>query len=175
MDNNIYEELKFLIDNWKQKYYEKKKELEDLTQYACDLEDKICYLNGDWNNLKEWIKNEDNQNDLLGYEVVYVDEILSKMKEIKGDNMINNPYDLSDEEIYGGEPTWEEQEIERLKEKIIKLEDKLEEKECCIKMALDKIDWTNFVQVETVEKLFAYLTELKNILKNESELNDSNV
>ena len=46
--------------------------------------------------------------------------------------MINNPYDLSDEEIYGGEPTWEEQEIERLKEKIIKLEDKLEEKECCI-------------------------------------------
>lgn len=27
MDNNIYEELKFLIDNWKQKYYEKKKNL----------------------------------------------------------------------------------------------------------------------------------------------------
>ena len=89
--------------------------------------------------------------------------------------MINNPYDLSDEEIYGGEPTWEEQEIERLKEKIIKLEDKLEEKECCIEMAIERIDWTNFIQVETVEKLFAYLTELKNILKNESELNDSNV
>lgn len=89
--------------------------------------------------------------------------------------MINNPYDLSDEELYGGEPTWEEQEIERLKKKIIELEDKLEEKECCIEMAIEKIDWTNFIQVETVEKLFAYLTELKNILKNESELNDSNV
>ena len=88
---------------------------------------------------------------------------------------MNNPYDLSDEEIWGKEPTWEEQEIERLKKKIKKLENKLEDKECCIEMALDKIDWTNFVQVDTVEKLFAYLTELKNILKNESELNDSNV
>lgn len=88
---------------------------------------------------------------------------------------MNNPYDLSDEEIYGGEPTWEEQEIEKLKKKIEELEDKLEEKECCIEMAIERIDWTNFIQVETVEKLFAYLTELKNILKNESELNDSNV
>ncbi len=89
--------------------------------------------------------------------------------------MINNPYDLSDEEIWGKEPTWEEQEIERLKKKIEELENKLEDKECCIEMALERIDYTNFIQVETVDKLFAYLTELKNILKNEGNMNDSNV
>lgn len=83
---------------------------------------------------------------------------------------------LTDEDIHAlDEPTREEQEIERLKNKIEELEDKLEEKESCIEMAIEKIDWTNFIQVETVDKLFAYLTELKNILKNESELNDSNV
>lgn len=82
--------------------------------------------------------------------------------------MINNPYDLSDEEIWGKEPTWEEQEIGRLKKKIEELECKLEDKECCIEMALERIDYTNFIQVETVEKLFAYLTELKCILNNES-------
>ena len=89
--------------------------------------------------------------------------------------MINNPYDLSDEEIWGKEPTWEEQEIERLKKKIEELENKLEDKECCIEMALERIDYTNFIQVETVDKLFAYLTELKNILKNEGNMNDSDV
>ena len=41
--------------------------------------------------------------------------------------MINNPYDLSDEEIWGKEPTWEEQEIERLKKKIEQLENRLED------------------------------------------------
>lgn len=90
--------------------------------------------------------------------------------------MMNNDLYLTDEDIHAlDEPTWEEQEIERLKKKIEELENKLEEKECCIEMAIERIDWTNFIQVETVEKLFAYLTELKNILKNESELNDSNV
>ena len=51
--------------------------------------------------------------------------------------MINNSYDLSDEEIWGKEPTWEEQEIERLKKKIEELENKLEDKECIIEMAID--------------------------------------
>ena len=51
--------------------------------------------------------------------------------------MINNPYDLSDEEIWGKEPTWEEQEIERLKKKIEELGCKLEDKECIIEMAID--------------------------------------
>ena len=54
--------------------------------------------------------------------------------------MINNPYDLSDEEIWGKEPTWEEQEIERLKKKIEELECKLEDKECCIEMAVEYIN-----------------------------------
>ena len=52
---------------------------------------------------------------------------------------MNNPYDLSDEEIWGKEPTWEEQEIERLKKKIEELENKLEDKECCIEMAIEPI------------------------------------
>lgn len=39
---------------------------------------------------------------------------------------MNNPYDLSDEEIHGKEPTWEEQEIERLKKEIEKLEEENE-------------------------------------------------
>lgn len=82
---------------------------------------------------------------------------------------------LTDEEIHGKEPTWEEQEIERLKKKIEELENKLEDKECCIEMALERIDYTNFIQVETVDKLFAYLTELKNILKNEGSINDSDL
>ena len=42
---------------------------------------------------------------------------------------------LTDEEIWGKEPTWEEQEIDRLKKKIEQLEDRLEDKECIIKMA----------------------------------------
>lgn len=53
---------------------------------------------------------------------------------------MNNPYDLSDEEIYGGEPTWEELEIEKLKGMIRELEDKLEDKECIIEMAIDYIE-----------------------------------
>lgn len=83
---------------------------------------------------------------------------------------------LTDKDIHAlDEPTWEEREIERLKKKNKELEDKLEEKECCIKMALERIDYTNFIQVETVDKLFAYLTELKNMLKNEGNMNDSDV
>lgn len=34
------------------------KKLDEITQYACDLEDKICYLNGDWNKLKECIQEK---------------------------------------------------------------------------------------------------------------------
>jgi len=44
---------------------------------------------------------------------------------------------LSDEEIWGKEPTREEQEIERLKKKIEELENKLEDKECIIEMTID--------------------------------------
>ena len=47
---------------------------------------------------------------------------------------------LTDEEIWGKEPTWEEQEIERLKKKIEELENKLEDKECCIEMAIEHIE-----------------------------------
>ena len=39
---------------------------------------------------------------------------------------MNNPYNLSDEEIYGKEPTWEEQEIERLKKENEKLKEENE-------------------------------------------------
>ena len=39
---------------------------------------------------------------------------------------------LTDEEIWGKEPTWEEQEIERLKKEIDKLEEQLEDVECHI-------------------------------------------
>ncbi len=46
---------------------------------------------------------------------------------------------LTDEEIHGKEPTWEEQKIERLKKKIEELECKLEDKECCIEMAIEHI------------------------------------
>lgn len=52
---------------------------------------------------------------------------------------MNNPYDLSDEELYGGEPTLEEQEIERLKKKIEKLEEENETLKDCIKTAVERI------------------------------------
>ena len=51
-----------------------------------------------------------------------------------------NVINYLDEEIHGKEPTWEEQEIERLKKKIEKLENKLEDKECCIEMAVEYIN-----------------------------------
>lgn len=54
--------------------------------------------------------------------------------------MMNNDLYLTDEDIHAlDEPTWEEQEIERLKKKIEELECKLEDKECCIEMAVDYI------------------------------------
>ena len=76
--------------------------------------------------------------------------------------MINNPYDLSDEEIWGKEPTWEEQEIERLKKKIEELENKLEDKECCIEMA---VDYINKHPVDACHNLLNIL-EVKNEFKN---------
>ena len=50
--------------------------------------------------------------------------------------MINNPYDLSDEEIWGKEPTWEEQEIERLKEENNRLREKLEDVDSYVKFLI---------------------------------------
>lgn len=38
-----------IYDNYWERCMELKKKNDELTQYACDLEDKICYLNGDWN------------------------------------------------------------------------------------------------------------------------------
>lgn len=63
---------------------------------------------------------------------------------------MDNPYDLSDEELYGGEPTWEQREIEELKNKIEKLEEKLEDADCKIKMAVECIN--NF----SVDKSFSF-------------------
>ncbi|MBR0471726.1 MAG: hypothetical protein IJI98_03390 [Methanosphaera sp.] len=63
---------------------------------------------------------------------------------------MNNPYDLSDEELYGKELTWEEQEIEKLKKIIEKLEDKLEAKENIIEMAI------NFINKYDIDKNFSF-------------------
>lgn len=79
---------------------------------------------------------------------------------------MNNPYDLSDEEIYGGEPTWEELEIKKLKGMIRELEDKLEDSECSRIMAI------NFV------KSFEYYIpedDKPELLKILGDTNDSNV
>lgn len=66
----VYEEQKALSDRWKTMYYEKKSEVDQLTN--------------NWNELEEWCKNN------LGY---YGEEIgivykyvLDKMKEIKDGN-----------------------------------------------------------------------------------------
>lgn len=47
---------------------------------------------------------------------------------------------LSDEEIHGKEPTWEEKEIEKLKKKIELLEEKLEDTLCKITVAKTKLE-----------------------------------
>ena len=58
------------------------KELDEMTQYACDLEDKICYLNGDWSKLKDYI----NRNCFYDDDTLTYEELINKMDEIKGDN-----------------------------------------------------------------------------------------
>ena len=98
--------------------------------------------------------------------------------------MINNPYDLSDEEIWGKEPTWEEREIEKLKKKIEQLEDQLEDAECTIEQATKYIKehvvfldyyFINKRKVPKLELIDGELMELILILFNKRNANDSNV
>ena len=53
-----------------------------MQEIAKDYEEKdkqIQELTNNWNELEEWIKEKDNK----GYEKLYVEDILDKMKEIK--------------------------------------------------------------------------------------------
>ena len=44
-----------------------------------EKEEQLDQLTNNWNELEEWIKEKDNK----GYEKLYVEDILDKMKEIK--------------------------------------------------------------------------------------------
>lgn len=48
-----------------------------------ETNNEIERLNNIINELEKWIKNDENHNDSLGYEVVYVDELLNRLKELK--------------------------------------------------------------------------------------------
>lgn len=90
-------------------------------------------------------------------------------------------YGLSDEEIWGKEPTWEEQEVERLKKKVLQLEEKLEDAECTIEMANKYIkEHTVFInyfllgprKVPKLELIDREFMELFYILKNKENGNE---
>ena len=46
---------------------------------------KYKKIRKNWNSLREWIKDNYNENIIVG-RVVYLDELLDKMNELEGDN-----------------------------------------------------------------------------------------
>ena len=65
--NEVYEEQKALSNRWKEMYYEKKNEIDQLTN--------------NWNELEEWLYENESFDDYCN-ETTFT-TILDKMKEIK--------------------------------------------------------------------------------------------